>query len=367
MHATVLHTDLIAAVSAAATALPSRPPHPVLGGMLLEQSHVELKISAYDYETSASARINAEGGDSTGVVVSGRLLAQVAKLLPKKPVELTARDGELLVEAGRSRFTLPLMEAGDFPKMPEIEGFDGIATGPDFAAAVAYADAAALKDLALAAKQNLTGILLENDSDSAMLNVVATDSHRIHWAKAGFKAIDTPSAVGVLVPSKVLASVAGAMASDSDGVFLSLRQLFGISGNGMQRTSATIDQKFPPYRKVFDKTAVGTLDVNSIELIDALRRTSALHATKHVVIEPTDDDTVRISTNDASDGGAIEEIDVEMAGDPPTLVINGAFLADAIAGVKQETITLTLTGEVSPVFGNLDGTTKFAVMPVRTQ
>lgn len=367
MHVTVLHNDLAAAVAAASTALPSRPAHPVLGAMLLETGPVtnRMRISAYDYETSATATLNVTLEEEGRVAVSGRLLSQIAKLLPKKPVDLRTDDNVLTIVAGRSEFTLPLLAVEDFPRVPEVgpSDFDGRVHGPEFASAVAYANVAAAKDDGLAARQMLTGILLEV-ADGTM-QVVATDSHRIHWTTLDFDNDGEGGTFSALVPAKVLSSVAPAMAPDLDGVMLSMREMFGIDGHGLQRTTALIAAQFPPYRKVFSRTAVGTLAFDSAELVAALRRASALHDTKHVRLEPTDDDTVIIRTTDMADGSAVEEIDAEMAGDPPAVSLNGGFLADAVAGVKNDRITLTMTGAETPIYGNLGGNPQFAVMPVR--
>src|SRR3954464_16078035 len=81
--------DVLAdAVAWAARSLPVRPSVPVLAGLLIEASHEGLVLSTFDYETSARATLQAEGADEGRALVSGRLLADICRSLPDKPVDM---------------------------------------------------------------------------------------------------------------------------------------------------------------------------------------------------------------------------------------------------------------------------------------
>jgi DNA polymerase-3 subunit beta len=78
------------AVAWAARALPSRPPVPVLAGLLLEaDASGVLRLSSFDYEVSARVEVAAEVMDAGSALVSGRLLADISRSLPAKPVDVT--------------------------------------------------------------------------------------------------------------------------------------------------------------------------------------------------------------------------------------------------------------------------------------
>jgi len=82
--------DVLAeAVTWAARGLPTRPPVPVLAGVLLEADGAgTLTLSAFDYEVSARVSVAADVGEGGTVLVSGRLLADISRNLPAKPVEI---------------------------------------------------------------------------------------------------------------------------------------------------------------------------------------------------------------------------------------------------------------------------------------
>src|SRR3954447_21116905 len=81
--------DVLAdAVAWAARSLPVRPSVPVLSGLLIEASDDGLVLSTFDYETSARATLTAEVSDEGKALVSGRLLSDICRSLPAKPVEM---------------------------------------------------------------------------------------------------------------------------------------------------------------------------------------------------------------------------------------------------------------------------------------
>ncbi|MGH3588902.1 MAG: DNA polymerase III subunit beta, partial [Pseudonocardia sp.] len=82
--------DVLAdAVAWAARSLPVRPSVPVLAGLLIETTEDGLVLSTFDYETSARATIPADVSAEGRALVSGRLLADISRSLPAKPVEMT--------------------------------------------------------------------------------------------------------------------------------------------------------------------------------------------------------------------------------------------------------------------------------------
>ena len=84
--------DVLAdAVAWAARSLPVRPPVPVLAGLLIEAEDGLLSLSGFDYETSARATLDAEVADEGKALVTGRLLADICRSLPAKPVEMVHR------------------------------------------------------------------------------------------------------------------------------------------------------------------------------------------------------------------------------------------------------------------------------------
>ncbi len=108
--------DVLAdAVAWAARSLPVRPSAPVLAGLLVEADDDGLVLSTFDYETSARATVSAQVSAEGRALVSGRLLADICRSLPAKPVEMSLEGARVQLTCGAARFSLQTMPVEDYP------------------------------------------------------------------------------------------------------------------------------------------------------------------------------------------------------------------------------------------------------------
>ena len=115
--------DVLAdAVAWAARNLPVRPSVPVLAGLLIETSSdgSGLVLSTFDYETSARATVPADVSDEGRALVSGRLLSDICRSLPNKPVEMSTEGAKVSLTCGSARFSLQTMPVEEYPAMPAM-------------------------------------------------------------------------------------------------------------------------------------------------------------------------------------------------------------------------------------------------------
>src|SRR5690606_2234104 len=109
---------LAAAVTWTARSLPTRPPVPVLAGVRIEaDTSGVVQLSSFDYEVSARSEIAADVGEPGTVLVSGRLLAEISRALPAKPVDVVLEGTKVTVTCGASRFSLLTMPVEDYPAL----------------------------------------------------------------------------------------------------------------------------------------------------------------------------------------------------------------------------------------------------------
>ena len=108
------------AVAWTAKSLPTRPSVPVLAGVLLRVTDGNLTVSGFDYEVSSQVTVEVQADSDGAALVSGRLLAEITKALPAKPVEIAAVGAHLELVCGSARFTLPTMPVEDYPTLPEM-------------------------------------------------------------------------------------------------------------------------------------------------------------------------------------------------------------------------------------------------------
>src|SRR3954463_14790220 len=200
--------DVLADAAAwVARSLPARPPVPVLGGVLVEASGgadgERLTVSRFDYEPSARVERDATIGDPGRVLVSGRLLADITRALPSKPVDLVVDGARATINCGTSRFSLPTMPVEDYPQLPAMPQLAGTVAAEELAAGGAQVAVAAGRDDTL---PMLTGIRME--IDGPRLTLAATDRFRLAVLELEWQPEDTEQSSAVLIPARTLAEVA---------------------------------------------------------------------------------------------------------------------------------------------------------------
>ena len=105
-----------------------------------------LTLSSFDYEVSARSEVPADVADAGVVLVSGRLLADICKALPNKPVDVVLEGTKVVLTCGASRFTLMTMPAEDYPALPTMPEVSGSVESAEFTEAVGQVTLAASRD-----------------------------------------------------------------------------------------------------------------------------------------------------------------------------------------------------------------------------
>src|SRR5271168_3163478 len=170
----LVRDDFADAVAWVARTLPTRPTVPVLAGVLLTGSDDGLTISGFDYEVSAEVRLAAEIASPGTALVSGRLLSDITKALPNKPVDVQVEGTRVSLACGSAKFSLPTMAVEDYPTLPTLPEETGALPSDVFAEAIGQVAVAAGRDDTL---PMLTGIRVEISGQSVVL--AATDRFRL--------------------------------------------------------------------------------------------------------------------------------------------------------------------------------------------
>jgi DNA polymerase-3 subunit beta len=215
MKFTVERDALAEAAVWVARALPTRPVIPVLAGLLLRAEdessgkHGQLTLSCFDYEVSARMRIPAEVSEPGTALVPGRLLVEITRSLPGRPVEFGPDPEGMSMTCGDAAFTLVTLPAEEYPELPELPQLAGTADGGALAAAIGQVAPAASRDDTL---PMLTAVSLELSPET--MTLAATDRYRLavrdlDWEPAP-GALDH-GLVSALVPARTLADAARTM------------------------------------------------------------------------------------------------------------------------------------------------------------
>ncbi|MEV4385714.1 DNA polymerase III subunit beta, partial [Micromonospora sp. NPDC049580] len=210
---------LAEAVAWTAKSLPNRPSVPVLAGVMLRVTDGNLRVSGFDYEVSSQVTVEVQGDADGAALVSGRLLAEITKALPAKPVDIAAVGAHLELVCGSARFTLPTMPVEDYPALPEMPQSAGTVDAAAFATAVSQVAIAAGRDETL---PMMTGVRVELSGNT--LSMLATDRYRLALREIQWRPDDPEVSINALVPARTLNDTAKALGPLGGEVTLALAQ-----------------------------------------------------------------------------------------------------------------------------------------------
>ncbi|MGW2639539.1 DNA polymerase III subunit beta [Streptomyces sp. NPDC001348] len=265
--------DLADAVGWAARALPARTPVPVLGGLLLAAGAGRLTVSGFDFETAARIEVDAETETAGEVLVLGRRLLDICRVLPEGPVSCALEGTRFTVEAAGTRFGLSTLPREEYPAVPAPPALYGGVDAAVFATAVGQVAVAAGRDDTLPV---LTGVQLRLEGDEMTLS--ASDRYRyavrrLEWKPEGAVAGE---AVEALLPARRLLDAARSLAR-SGTVRLGLDAgSAGFEGARMRTVVRRLDGRLPGYGALFDMAGAVVAEVELEALAETVRRVAVV-------------------------------------------------------------------------------------------
>ena len=367
----VAREDLAEAVAWVAKSLPSRPPVPVLGGILLEVSDTTLVVAGFDYEVSTRAEISVDADADGRILVSGRLLAEITRALPAgKPVDLQTDGTRVNITAGSAKFSLPTMPVEDYPPLPEMPAASGTVEANAFAEAVVQTAISAGRDDTL---PMLTGVRVEIEGDT--LTLAATDRFRLAVREVGWTP-DVPSlSTAVLVPARTLLDTAKAFSGAGSVVVALGDGLLGLQAGGRRTTVRLLDVEFVKYRSLLPTSSTTTVQVSVAELTEAIRRVALVTDRGHHLRMQVTDGLLTLTAGGDDEGRAEEALSVEASGAELLIAFNPAYLLDGLGVLHTDTVRLSFTTPSRPALmvpvPKTDGDTEpesayqYVVMPAR--
>jgi DNA polymerase-3 subunit beta len=357
---------LAEAVAWAARSLPTKPTNPVLSGVLLQAVDERVILSSSDQAVSSQVSFDAEVGEPGDVVVSGRLLADIAKALPARPVSLDLDGTRLVVQCGRARFTMPTLPVAEYPALPAIPPVLGRVVGHTLSDAVAQVAIAASREDAL---PMLTGIQMEFGEQ--MITLAATDRYRLAVRELPWQPAGRGSEEPVLIRAKHLVELARPLAT-VDAVELSLdetRSLIGITGANRRSTTPVLDGDFPDYRKLLPKEASSVALFSKAELIDSVKRVKLVVDRSNIPMQlDLSDGEVLLRAGGGEDAGATDVLECDLQGAAMKIAFNPEYLLEGLAAVPADTVRLAMQEPHKPAVLSAagdDSDYQYLLMPVR--
>lgn len=378
MKLTMTRDALADAVTWAARSLPAKAPIPVLSGLLLTADNDgvlaggTLHVGAFDFETSARVEASADVHAPGKVLVSGRLLADIVKSLPAKPVDLVLNGSKLTLTCGSFKSNLLTMPLDDYPTLPDMPASAGTVDAGVFAAAVAQVAVASSVDTAV---PMLTCVRVEISGDT--LTLLATDRYRLAARTFPWAPVAGAQDVGVLVRAWTLREVAKTLAEGDVTVALD-EGMIGFEAAGRRTTSLLVDAKYPDVRRLFpaESEVSGHAVVDTQSLIDAVRRVSLVAEKNTSVRLSFEPGSVTVRAGRGEDADGVEVVEASLSGlDGIAHGYGPGFLLDGLMALGMDHARFTFTDAKKAAVlsgqhaadGDADGSYRYLIMPMRAQ
>jgi DNA polymerase-3 subunit beta len=342
-----VHRDVFAeAVSFAAKLLPQRTTLPILGGVLITADTDGVTFSSFDYEVSAKTTVNADVGEAGQVLVSGRLLSDIAQRLPQQDVLLETDGSNVVVKCGTAKFSLLTMPLEEYPSLPDVGGVTGTVDGEAFGEAVAQVTPAASRDDVTPV---ITGVQLV--VDGASLSMMATDRYRVAIRHVPWSG-DSADGLNALVPSRTLSEV-GKTFGSAEKVSITIatggdRELVAFTADNKTVTTLLIKGSFPPVQRLFPDSSENYSVVNTNDLIDATRRVGLVVDREAPLRFTFSADGVALEALGSDQAQASESIDGHIVGDDCTVSLKPQFLIDGLSHTHSEFARIAFTPTDNP-------------------
>src|SRR5262245_55709135 len=332
------------AVAWTAKSLPSRPSVPVLAGVLLHVADGRLTVSGFDYEVSSQVTTDVPADADGSALVSGRLLAEITKALPGKPVEIAAVGSSLELVCGSARFTLPTMPVEDYPTLPELPSTAGTVDAATFVTAVAQVAIAAGRDDTLPL---LTGVRVE--LEGSLMTLLATDRYRMAMKELPWQPEVPDASLQALVPAKTLSDTAKTLGPLGGEVTVALSRgglgegLIGFVGGNRRTTSRLLDGEFPKVRNLLPTHSAGKAQVPVAALAEVVRRVALVAERATPVRLSFNEDGLVVEAGSSEDARASEAMECRYEGEPVQLAFNPGYLLDGLAALGGPVAVLSYT------------------------
>ena len=361
LRATCARDDLASTLGTVARGLSSRSAVQVLTGIFLQAQDGKLTLAATDMEVSLRATVPGEVAGDGAIVVPGRLLADLVRLLPDASVTLAfdESEGVLQVTSGSYSSKVNVFSAEDFPRLPSLEVALHTVDAPALLGTIDKVARAASRD---ESRPVLTGILVRFEGDR--LTMAATDSYRLSVKETALG--ESGPELDAIIPARALQELSR-LAAGAETVSLGVHENHVIFGAGdVWLTSRRIDGQFPNYNQLLPESFEVEVTTPRLPLLEVVRRAGVMAQRNSPLRLRFAEGELTISAQTQDVGEAQESLEVEYAGEPLEIGFNPDFLRDGLEAVGGEAVQLRLINPLRPgLIAAPDESFWYLIMPIR--
>ena len=339
----------------------------ILGNLKMSISNNIATLVSSDLEIEVQSTLECESdGDIEFTLPAKKMLEVCSALHSNDIIILDVMESKADVKAGRSKVSLPILSANDFPLMTydlsaktnqiNTSELQKIISKTSFA--MAYQDS----------RHFLNGLHICSENNK--LVSVCTDGHRLAKYVTG---VTYPEGLSLIIPRKAIVEINRILASFSDNKqllceFTSSNNVFQLKIEDYIITTKLIEGNYPNFNKVIPDDTKSKIVVDKIIFKNSLNIISKVvnQQYKGVKVTPSADSLHLITSNTESEIGE-DEIEANYEGDDISIGFNISYLQDVIDVLDSERVEICFNDQNSGciIFGDKDERSTFVIMPMR--
>ena len=366
MKATIERATLLKSLGHVQSVVERRNTIPILSNVLIEaRDDGSLRLMATDLDLQVDESVPANVSQAGATTLSAHTLFDIVRKLPEgSQVELSAAEGKMQINAGRSRFSLSTLPRDDFPVIAEGE----LPTRFELPAAT-LRQVIEKTRFAISSEETryyLMGIFLHVIDDQ--LRAAATDGHRLARVTVA-KPDGADGMPDVIVPRKAVAELYRLLEELEGTVEISLSPTkirFGLGSAVL--TSKLIDGTFPDYNRVIPTANDKLLKLDPKSFSAGVDRVSTIASEKTRAVKMSvDRDKVTLSVTSPENGLATEELPADYGSDGLEIGFNARYLLDILSEIDGDTVEVHLADAAAPTLlrENDKSNALYVLMPMR--
>jgi DNA polymerase-3 subunit beta len=360
---------LLKAIASVNGAVEKKNTIPVLQNIKIDAKDDKVLLSATDMDVLITSAFESDMKTGGSTTVPAQMFFDIVRKIPEGNIMISQESPTILqIKSGKSKYSLPCIEASEFPNLSEGElGEEVVVEADKLAKMIDKTRFAISTD---ETRYYLNGLYLQSmQKDSANgsefeLRTVATDGHRLALS---FLVTELKTAFGVILPKKSVAEIRRIIDGVKSLKIAVSRVKIKVVADQTTIVSKLIDGEFPDYDKVLPKNNTQIAVINKKIFFDCIDRVSTVATDKHRSVKLTVENgkmNLQVSTNDGS--FAYEELDVTYTGDKIETGFNSRYLMDIVGQIDKEELLMCFKDSASPaIIEAKDMTSVFVIMPVR--
>lgn len=348
MIVTVPKKDLVALLSRCISTIDKKCTIPVSQMFLLRAKSGSLTALATDGAVTIESWVTAEASAFGELLVDARQMIDRAKLMPDGPVTLAAKEGKLTIKSpGHPRkFTLATMPTSDWPR-PMAGGTSRLTLpAATLASLFAHVEHSISTDFT---RPHVNSAFLEWDASN--IRMVSTDGHCVSFFEVP---CHTEGAGSVLIPLKSSKVLMGILANAQGDIAIHVGPSVAHAHLDNCILSMRLpESQFPPYRQVIPRL-LRPFTVDRQAFVSAFKACGAAIVNESVasfknVRVTFSDGIVSLLGESPDQGDATDQIVCDYQGEKIRTGFNMAYIVNAIAPIKTDNVSISVTGELDPI------------------